>query len=47
MMIANIPAVYLGEMAARKLPLVWMRRIAAGILFFMAVAAALDIGRMF
>jgi putative Ca2+/H+ antiporter (TMEM165/GDT1 family) len=47
MMIANIPAVYLGEMAARKLPLAWMRRIAAGMLFLMAIAAAFDVGRLF
>ena len=47
MMIANVPAVYLGEMAARKLPLVWMRRIAAAILFLMAIAAALNIGQLF
>jgi len=47
MMIANVPAVYLGEVAARKLPLNWMRRIAAGILFLMAVAAALDVGQLF
>jgi putative Ca2+/H+ antiporter (TMEM165/GDT1 family) len=31
MMIANIPAVYLGEIAARRLPLNWLRRIAAAI----------------
>lgn len=47
MMIANVPAVYLGEIAARKLPLKWMRRIAAGILFVMAIAAALDVGQLF
>jgi len=47
MMIANIPAVYLGEIAARKLPLAWMRRIAAGIFFAMAVAAAFNIGELF
>ena len=47
MMIANVPAVYLGEMAARKLPLTWMRRIAAAILFLMAIAAAFDVGQLF
>jgi Ca2+/H+ antiporter, TMEM165/GDT1 family len=46
MMIANIPAVYLGEIAARKLPLVWMRRIAAGIFLAMAAAAALNVGQL-
>ena len=47
MMIANVPAVYLGEIVARKMPLNWMRRIAAGILFLMAIATALNIGQLF
>jgi Ca2+/H+ antiporter, TMEM165/GDT1 family len=47
MMIADVPAVYLGEIAARKLPLKWMRRIAAAIFFLMAAAAAFNVGRLF
>jgi putative Ca2+/H+ antiporter (TMEM165/GDT1 family) len=47
MMIANVPAVYLGEIAARKLPLNWMRRITAALLFLMAIAAAFDVGEVF
>ena len=47
MMIADVPAVYLGEIAARKLPLRWMRGIAAGIFLIMGLAAALNIGRLF
>jgi putative Ca2+/H+ antiporter (TMEM165/GDT1 family) len=47
MMIANIPAVYLGEIAARKLPLNWMRRIAAAIFFIMAAAMAFNFGQVF
>ena len=47
MMIANIPAVYLGEIAARTLPLTWMRRIAAAIFLIMAVAAAFNVGQLF
>ena len=47
MLIANIPAVYLGEIAARKLPLNWMRRIAAGLFLIMAIAAAFDFGQLF
>jgi putative Ca2+/H+ antiporter (TMEM165/GDT1 family) len=47
MMIANVPAVYLGEIAARKLPMNWMRRIAAGILFLMAIVTAFNIGQLF
>jgi putative Ca2+/H+ antiporter (TMEM165/GDT1 family) len=47
MMIADVPAVYLGEIAARKLPLDWMRRIAAGIFFVMGIAAAFNFGGLF
>jgi putative Ca2+/H+ antiporter (TMEM165/GDT1 family) len=46
MMIANIPAVYLGEIAARRLPLNWLRRIAAAIFLVMAAAAAFSLGRL-
>jgi putative Ca2+/H+ antiporter (TMEM165/GDT1 family) len=37
----------LGEIAARKLPLNWMRRIAACIFFIMALAAAFNVGQLF
>jgi putative Ca2+/H+ antiporter (TMEM165/GDT1 family) len=47
MMIANIPAVYLGEIAARRLPLKWMRRIAAAIFLLMAAAAVFNLGQLF
>jgi putative Ca2+/H+ antiporter (TMEM165/GDT1 family) len=47
MMIANIPAVYLGEIAARELPLGWMRGIAAAIFLLMAAAAAFNVGELF
>jgi Ca2+/H+ antiporter, TMEM165/GDT1 family len=47
MMIANIPAVYLGEIAARRLPLNWMRSIAAALFLLMALAAALNVGQLF
>ncbi len=47
MMIANVPAVYLGEIAARKMPLNWMRRVAAAILLLMAIVTAFNIGQLF
>jgi putative Ca2+/H+ antiporter (TMEM165/GDT1 family) len=47
MLIADIPAVYLGEMVARKIPLKWMRIAAASIFFVLGVVAALDWGRRF
>jgi len=31
MMIANVPAVFLGEVLAEKVPMVWLQRIAAGL----------------
>lgn len=37
MMIANVPAVWLGEVAATKLPLKWVRRVAAGIFFVLGL----------
>jgi len=47
MMIANIPAVYLGEMVAKKIPMKLMRTVAAVIFLLLAVAAVLDWGRRF
>lgn len=37
MMIANVPAVYLGEKIAEKISMVWMRRIAAAVFVTLAV----------
>jgi len=47
MLIADVPAVYLGEIVARKIPLKWMRITAAVIFLVLGVAAALDWGRRF
>lgn len=47
MMIADVPAVYLGDMVATKLPLSLMRMIAAAIFLLLAIAAVLDFGRRF
>jgi putative Ca2+/H+ antiporter (TMEM165/GDT1 family) len=47
MMIADVPAVYLGEIAAKRLPLKLMRTIAAIIFLVLGVAALLDWGRRF
>jgi Ca2+/H+ antiporter, TMEM165/GDT1 family len=47
MMIADVPAVYLGEIAANRLPLKMMRSIAAVIFLLLGLAALLDWGRRF
>ncbi len=45
MLIADVPAVYLGEIVAKRVPLKLMRLIAAAIFLLLALAAALDWGR--
>ena len=47
MMIADVPAVYLGEVVANRLPLKLMRSIAAAIFLLLGVVALLDWGRRF
>ena len=47
MLVADVPAVYLGEIVARRIPLKWMRIVAAVIFLVLGVAAALDWGRRF
>jgi len=37
MMLANVPAVWLGEVAATKLPLKWVRAVAAGIFLALGI----------
>ena len=47
MMIADVPAVYLGDIAAHRLPLRLMRIVAALIFLALALAVILDFGRRF
>ena len=47
MLIADVPAVYLGEFAAKRVPIRWMRFLAAAIFAALALAAILDWGRRF
>jgi Ca2+/H+ antiporter, TMEM165/GDT1 family len=47
MMIADVPAVYLGDIVATRIPLKLMRTIAAAIFLLLALAAVLDWGRGF
>jgi putative Ca2+/H+ antiporter (TMEM165/GDT1 family) len=47
MMIADVPAVYLGGILANKIPLKLVRSIAAVIFLLLGLAAALDWGRRF
>ena len=44
MMLANVPAVFLGEAASKKLPLKLVRSIAAGVFAVLGVATALGAG---
>ncbi len=47
MMLANVPAVLLGEVAATKIPLKLVHAVAAGIFAVMGVLALADIGGAF
>lgn len=47
MLIADVPAVYLGDIAANRIPLRLVRTIAAVIFLLLAIAAGLDWGRRF
>jgi len=44
MMIANVPAVFLGEVVAKKAPLKLVRTVAASIFAVLGVLALLDVG---
>jgi putative Ca2+/H+ antiporter (TMEM165/GDT1 family) len=46
MMLANVPAVLLGEVAARKLPMKVVHRIAAGIFLVLGVSVLLGFGSL-
>jgi putative Ca2+/H+ antiporter (TMEM165/GDT1 family) len=47
MMIANVPAVLLGDVVARKVPMRLVHGIAAAIFAVLGVLTLLNIGRMF
>jgi putative Ca2+/H+ antiporter (TMEM165/GDT1 family) len=47
MLAANVPAVFLGEVAATKIPLKLVRGIAAGVFALLGLAALFDIGHFF
>ena len=47
MMIADVPAVYVGDILATKIPLKLMRSIAAAIFLLLALAAVLDFSGRF
>jgi len=46
MMLANVPAVLLGEVAAKKLPMKVVHRIAAGMFFVLGVSVLLGFGSL-
>lgn len=43
MMIANVPAVWLGDIAAGKLPLAWIRRVAALLFLMLGIAVLIEL----
>jgi Ca2+/H+ antiporter, TMEM165/GDT1 family len=45
MMLANVPAVLLGEVAAHKLPLDWIRRVAAALFAVLGVLVLAGVGQ--
>jgi putative Ca2+/H+ antiporter (TMEM165/GDT1 family) len=47
MMIADVPAVYLGDVIAQRIPIRLLRIVAAVLFLLLALAAALDWGRRF
>jgi putative Ca2+/H+ antiporter (TMEM165/GDT1 family) len=47
MMIADVPAVYAGNVLANKIPLKLVRLVAAAIFLVLGLVAALDWGRRF
>jgi putative Ca2+/H+ antiporter (TMEM165/GDT1 family) len=47
MMIADVPAVYLGDVIAQRIPIRLLRIVAAVLFILLALAAALDWGRRF
>ncbi len=44
MMIANVPAVLLGERVVRRVPVVWIHRVAAGVFLVLGLLVLLGIG---
>ena len=47
LLLADVPAVYLGEIAADRLPLRWMRFAAAAIFAAFGLATLFNVGRVF
>jgi len=47
MMVADVPAVYLGDVIAQRIPVRLLRIVAAVLFLLLALVAALDWGRRF
>jgi len=47
MMLANVPAVFLGDRIAQKVSMRWVHGIAAGIFALLGVLTLLNVGRLF
>ncbi len=46
-LIADVPAVFIGHRLAQRLPMVWMHRIAAAIFAVLGLLALFDVGQIF
>jgi Ca2+/H+ antiporter, TMEM165/GDT1 family len=44
MMIANVPAVWLGDRVVRRLPIAWVHRVAAAVFAALGIALLAGIG---
>jgi Ca2+/H+ antiporter, TMEM165/GDT1 family len=47
MMLANVPAVYLGDKVAERISMVWVHGVSAVIFLALGVATLLNLGRVF
>jgi Ca2+/H+ antiporter, TMEM165/GDT1 family len=47
MMLANVPAVFLGDILAKKVSMLWVHGVAAGIFAVLGVLTLFNVGRLF
>ncbi len=47
MMIANVPAIFLGDQIAQRVSMTWVHRVAAAIFAVLGVLTLMNIGRLF
>jgi Ca2+/H+ antiporter, TMEM165/GDT1 family len=47
MMLANVPAVYLGDKVAERVPMAWVHGVSALIFVVLGVLTLFNVGRLF